>query len=136
MAFKSKHIFINLSVKDVNRSTNFFKELGFEINPQFSDESTSCIIISENIFAMIMSEERFKEFTKKEIVDTTTSAESIFALSAKSREQVDKIVNKALSSGGKRFNEPQDHGFMYIWGFEDLDGHLWEVAYLDDSNME
>ncbi len=136
MAFKSKHIFINLSVKDVNRSTNFFKELGFEINPQFSDESTSCIIISENIFAMIMSEERFKEFTKKEIVDTTTSAESIFALSAKSREQVDEIVNKALSSGGKRFNEPQDHGFMYIWGFEDLDGHLWEVAYLDDSNME
>ncbi|MCM2534532.1 VOC family protein [Neobacillus pocheonensis] len=133
MAFTSKNIFINLSVKDVNKSTNFFKELGFEFNPQFSDETTSCMIISHNIFAMIMIEERFKGFSKKEIVDTTTSAETILSFSAESRDQVDEIVNKALSSGGKSFSEPQDHGFMYIWGFQDLDGHLWEVAYMDES---
>lgn len=135
MAFTTKNIFINLSVKDVNKSTNFFNELGFGFNPQFSDDTTSCIIIGDNIFAMIMIEERFKVFSKKEIVDTATSAEAIFSFSAESREQVDEIVNKALSSGGTSFSEPQDHGFMYIWGFQDLDGHLWEVVYMDESAM-
>lgn len=133
MAFTSKSIFINLSVKDVQKSTDFFKELGFEFNPQFSDETSSCLIIGDNIFAMIMNEERFKGFTKKEIADTTTSSEVILCFSAESRDQVDEIVNKALSSGGKTFSEPIDHGFMYIWGFQDLDGHLWEVAYMDES---
>lgn len=135
MAFTSRHIFVNLSVKDVNKTTNFFKELGFEINPQFSDETTTCMIISENIFAMLMNEERFKGFTKKEIVDTTSSAEVILSLSAESREQVDEIVKKALASGAKRFDEPVDHGFMYIWGFQDVDGHLWEVAFMDESAL-
>ena len=135
MAFRSKNIFINLSVKDVNKSTNFFKELGFEFNPQFSDETTSCLIIGDNIFAMIMDEERFKGFTKKEIADTTTSSEVILSFSAESRDQVERIVNKALSSGGKTFSEPIDHGFMYIWGFQDLDGHLWEVTYMDESSL-
>lgn len=133
MAFKSKNIFVNLPVKDVNKSTNFFKELGFEFNPQFSDETASCMIIYDNIYAMIMVEERFKGFTKKEIVDTTTSAEAIFCLSAESREQVDELVNKALSSGGKSYSDPQDHGFMYVWGFQDIDGHIWEIAYMDES---
>ena len=135
MAFTSKNIFINLSVKDVKKSTDFFKNLGFEFNPQFSDETTSCMIISGNIFAMIMTEEKFKGFSKKEIVDTTNSSEVILSFSAESREQVDEIVNKALSSGGKSLSEPQDHGFMYIRGFQDLDGHLWEVAYIDESAM-
>lgn len=135
MAFTSKSIFINLPVKDVNKSTHFFKELGFEFNPQFSDETTSCLIISDNIYVMIMIEERFKGFTRKEIVDTTTSAEAIFCLSAESQDQVDEIVNKALSSGGKSYSDPQDHGFMYGWGFQDLDGHIWEVAYMDESAM-
>ena len=135
MALVSKNIFINLPVKDVNKSTHFFKELGFEFNPQFSDETTSCMIISDNIYVMIMVEERFKGFTRKEIVDTTTSAEAIFCLSAESRDQVDEVVNKALSSGGKSYSDPQDHGFMYGWGFQDLDGHIWEVAYMDESAM-
>ncbi|WP_026585089.1 VOC family protein [Bacillus sp. J33] len=133
MAFTSKNIFINLPVKDLNKSTNFFKELGFEFNPQFSDETTSCLIISDNIYALIMIEERFKGFSKKEIVDTTTSSEAIFCLSAESRDQVDELVNKALSSGGKSYSDHQDHGFMYIWGFQDLDGHIWEVAYMNES---
>lgn len=130
-----KNIFINLSVKDVAKTTNFFKELGFGYNPQFSDESTSCMIIEENIYVMLMSEARLKEFTKKEIVDTSTSAEAIFSFSVDSRERVDEIVNKAISSGGTAFHDPQDHGFMYIWGFQDLDGHLWEVTYLDASAL-
>ncbi|MEK4485741.1 VOC family protein [Psychrobacillus sp. FSL H8-0484] len=134
MAFQSKNIFINLPVKNVNKSTNFFKELGFEFNPQFTTEDTASMIISDNIFALLMLEERFKEFSKKEIVDTT-SAEAIFCLSAESRDQVDELVNKALSSGGKSSSDPQDHGFMYVWGFQDLDGHLWEVAYMDESAM-
>ncbi|MGX6444011.1 VOC family protein [Neobacillus sp. K501] len=133
MAFKSKNIFINLPVKDVKKSTNFLTEIGFELNSQFSDENTSSIIINDNIFALIMNEERFKEFSKKEIVDTTTASEAIFCLSAESREQVDELVNKALSAGGKTDSEPQDHGFMYGWGFQDLDGHLWEVVYMDEN---
>lgn len=133
MAFQSKNIFINLPVKDLNKSTNFFKELGFEFNPQFSDENTASMIISDNIFVLIMVEERFKEFTKKEIADTTTSAEAIFCLSAESREQVNEFVNKALAAGGKSYSEPQDHGFMYGWGFQDLDGHIWEIVYMDES---
>ncbi|MGE6260101.1 VOC family protein [Heyndrickxia sporothermodurans] len=133
MAFQSKNIFINLPVKDLEKSIHFFKMLGFEFNLQFSDETTSCMIISDNIFAMIMMEERFKGFSKKEMVDTTTLSEIILTLSAESRDQVDELVNKALSSGGKSYCDPQDHGFMYIWGFQDLDGHLWEIAYMDES---
>lgn len=135
MAFTSENIFINLSVKDLNKSTKFFKEIGFEFNRQFSDETTSCMIINNNIYAMMMIEERFKGFSKKEVVDTTISAEAIFCLQAESRNQVDELVNKALSSGGKSYSEPIDHGFMYIWGFQDVDGHLWEIAYMDESTM-
>jgi uncharacterized protein len=133
MAFISKKIFINLPVKDLNKSTNFFKDLGFEFNPQFSDENTSSMIISDNIFALLMVEERFKEFSKKEIADTTSSAEAIFCLSAESREQVDEFVNKALAADGKSYSDPQDHGFMYGWGIHDLDGHIWEIVYMDES---
>ncbi|MFK9090855.1 VOC family protein [Bacillus salipaludis] len=133
MVFQSKNIFINLPVKNLNKSTNFFRELGFEFNSQFSDEMTACMIISDNIYVLIMVEERFKGFSKKEIADTSTSAEAIFCISAESRDQVDELVNKALAYGGKPSNDPQDHGFMYGWGFQDLDGHLWEVAYLDEN---
>ncbi|UUV23498.1 MULTISPECIES: VOC family protein [Lysinibacillus] len=135
MAFQSKNIFINLPVKDLNKSISFFKELGFEFNQQFSDETTASMIISENIFALIMVEERFKGFSKKEVTDTTTSAEAILCLSAESREQVDQLVNKALASGGKPYSEPQDHGFMYGRGFQDVDGHIWEVVYMDENAL-
>ncbi|MGN4128182.1 VOC family protein [Lysinibacillus sphaericus] len=135
MTFQSQNIFINLPVKDLNKSTTFFKELGFEFNLQFTTEDTASMIISDNIFALLMLEERFKEFSKKKIVDTTTSAQAIFCLSAENREQVDALVNKALSSGGKSSSDPQDHGFMYVWGFQDVDGHLWEIAYMDESVM-
>jgi len=135
MAFQSKNIFINLPVKDLNKSIRFFKELGFEFNQQFSDETTASMIINENIFVLIMVEERFKGFSKKVIPDTTTSAEAILCLSAENREQVDQLVNKALASGGKPYSEPQDHGFMYGWGFQDVDGHIWEVVYMDENAL-
>ncbi|MET4562285.1 putative lactoylglutathione lyase [Lysinibacillus parviboronicapiens] len=135
MAFQSQNIFINLPVKDLNKSTTFFKELGFEFNLQYTTEDTASMIINDNIFALLMLEERFKAFTKKEMVDPTTSAQAIFCLSADSRDQVNELVNKALSSGGKSSSDPQDHGFMYVWGFEDVDGHLWEIAYMDESAM-
>lgn len=127
------YIFINLPVKDLSKSTHFFQELGFTINPQFSDETTSCLIASEHIYVLIMTEETFKKFSKKEVADTSTSAEAIFCLTAESRKQVDETVQKALSLGGKTYGEPQDHGFMYIWGFQDLDGHLWEISCMDPS---
>ncbi|EON70259.1 VOC family protein [Lysinibacillus sphaericus] len=135
MVYQSQNIFINLPVKDLNKSTTFFKELGFKFNLQFTTEDTASMIISDNIFALLMLEERFKEFSKKKIVDTATSAQAIFCLSAESRDQVDALVNKALSSGGKSSSDPQDHGFMYVWGFQDVDGHLWEIAYMDVSAM-
>ncbi|MGX9135144.1 VOC family protein [Rummeliibacillus sp. JY-2-4R] len=133
MAFQSENIFINLSVKDLNRSTSFFKELGFEFNPQFSDETAACMIVSNHIFVMLMIEERFKGFTKREVVDTSSTSEAIFCLSAKNREQVDEMVNKALASGGSNYSDPQDHEFMYVWGYRDIDGHIWEIAYMDES---
>ncbi|GLC89635.1 VOC family protein [Lysinibacillus piscis] len=136
MAFTSKNIFLNLSVKDVSKTTEFFTALGFTFNPNFSDETTVCMIISDNIYAMLMNEERFAGFTKKEIVNTATSAEAIFCLSAENREQVDELVNKAIAAGGKTYSDPQDHGFMYGWGFEDVDGHLWEIVYMDESAMQ
>ncbi len=135
MAFKSKGIFINLPVKDVNKSTDFFQAAGFEFNPQFSSEDTSCLIISDNIVAFLLAEDRFKEFAKKDIADTTNSSEAILCLSAESREQVDELVNKAFEAGGKPSNTKQDYGFTYVWGFQDIDGHLWEVTYMDESPM-
>lgn len=129
----TKNIFINLPVKDLQKSIDFFTALGFEFNAQFTDDKATCMVIHDNIFAMLLVESRFKDFTKKEIADATQSTEAIIALSAESREQVDEMVNRALAAGGKQTNEPMDHGFMYQRSFEDLDGHLWEVMYMDAS---
>lgn len=133
MKMITKNIFINLPVKDLQKSIDFFTALGFEFNAQFTDDKATCMVIHDNIFAMLLVESRFKDFTKKEIADATQSTEAIIALSAESREQVDEMVNRALAAGGKQTNEPMDHGFMYQRIFEDLDGHLWEVMYMDAS---
>jgi len=132
MALTSTHIFVNLHVKDVKKTMAFFTEIGFEFNMQFTDEEkAACLVIGDNMFAMLLTEDYFKSFTKKEIVDTDKYSELTIALSAESREKVDEIVNKAVSAGGKLYCEPVDHGFMYQWGFQDLDGHIWEIAYMD-----
>lgn len=126
-------IFVNLPVKDLNKTVAFFTELGFTFNPQFTNEKATCMIISEDIFVMLLVEPFFKTFTKKEISDATRSTEVIICLSAENREQVDEMVSKAISAGGTAPNEKQDQGFMYGHGFQDLDGHLWEVMYMDTS---
>lgn len=129
----TKGIYVNLPVKDLNRSVDFFTKLGFTFNPQFTNENATCMIIGENIYAMLLVEKFFNTFTKKEIADTGKTTEVILALSTDSRQQVDDMVRKAINAGGTSHNEKQDHGWMYGHGFQDPDGHLWEVFYMDES---
>jgi predicted lactoylglutathione lyase len=126
-------IFVNLPVKDLNKSIEFFTKLGYTFNPQFTDETATCMIVSDDIYVMLLTEEKFKMFTKKEIADATKSTEAIICLSADSREKVDEMVSKALKAGGTTPNEKQDLGFMYGHGYQDLDGHLWEVVWMNMS---
>jgi len=131
MALTSTNIFVNLHVKDLKNTIAFFTGLGFEFNQQFTDEQAACLVLGENMYAMLLTEPFFKSFTKREIVDTEKYAQLTIALSAESREKVDEIVNAAAALGGKLYSEPVDHGFMYQWGFQDLDGHIWEIAYMN-----
>ena len=128
-------IFLNLPVKDLNRSVEFFTKLGYTFNPQFTDENATSMIISDDIYVMLLTEKYFKTFTKKEVCDSTKANEAIICLSADSREAVDELVRKAMDAGAGIHNEVQDHGWMYGHGFQDLDGHLWEVAYMDMNAM-
>ena len=127
----STKIFVNLPVKDLKRTVTFFTALGFKFNPQFTSENATSMIVSEEAFVMLLVEPFFKGFTPKPIADATKTTEVLICLSADSRAEVDDMVAKAVAAGGKTPNPPQDHGFMYQHGFEDLDGHLWEVAYMD-----
>lgn len=129
-------IFVNLPVKDLNNTIDFFTKLGFKFNPQFTDENATCMIVGEDIFVMLLVEKFFKTFTKKEICDTSKDTEVIVALSVESREKVDQMINKALESGGKEYREPQDHGWMYGRSFEDINKHLWEIIYMDESAVK
>lgn len=129
-------IFVNLPVKDLNKSVEFFTKLGYEFNSRFTDENATCMIVSENIFVMLLVEKFFKTFTPKEICDTAKSAEVLVALSFESRAEVDAMVAKAIAAGGNTYKEPQDHGFMYQHGFQDLDGHIWEIFFMEESAVE
>jgi predicted lactoylglutathione lyase len=133
MGVQASKIFVNLPVKDLKKSVDFFTAIGFEFNAQFTDENATCMIISETIYAMLLVEDFFKTFIKKEIADAAKSTEVIVALSVESRERVDELVNRALAAGGKASNDPIDHGFMYTWSFQDVDNHLWELFYMDES---
>lgn len=126
-------IFVNLPVKDLEKSKAFFSALGYSINEQFTNEQAASIVISDDIYVMLLTETFFKTFTKKAIADAGATTEVINCLSAESREAVDELVQKAMAAGGAVPNEPQDHGFMYAHGFEDIDGHLWEVVFMDPS---
>ncbi len=131
----TKQIFVNLPVKDLKKTIEFFTKLDFTFNAQFTDENATCMIIGENIFAMLLVEKFFKTFTKKEICDTATSTEVIVALSVESKAKVDELYEKALKAGGSQSNETQDHGWMYVRSFQDINGHLWEMFYIDMSAM-
>lgn len=133
MAWTTKNIFVNLPVKDLQKSIAFFTEVGFTFNPQFTDEQTTSMVLGDNIFVMLLEEERFQSFIKKEIADAKRTCEAIICISADSRGEVDEVVNRALAAGGTRYADPQDHGFMYQWSFQDIDGHLWEIVFMDES---
>lgn len=126
-------IFVNLPVKDLDKSIAFFTELGFTFNPQFTDETATCMIVSEHIFAMLLTEAKFKTFTPKAISDATKNTEVLVGLLCESRAAVEEMIRKAVAAGGSTYAEPQDYGFMYQHGFQDLDGHMWEPFYMDPS---
>ncbi|MCX4629987.1 VOC family protein [Streptomyces sp. NBC_01443] len=129
-------IFVNLPVKDIDAAKAFWGKLGYSFNPQFSDESTGCLVISDTIFAMLMTEARFKDFATKEVADATKSTEVMVALSADSREKVDEVVDAALAAGGTEPRPAQDLGFMYGRAFEDLEGHVWEYVWMDPAAVQ
>lgn len=131
-----KNIFVNLCVQDIKKSTEFYKKLGFSFNPQFSSEDTGCMIVYENIFFMLIEPKRFKDFTKKEIVDAHKATEVLNAVSCESKAEVDELFEKAVAAGGKKFRETEDLGFMYSRSFEDLDGHVWEPVWMDPSAIK
>ncbi|MFD7980118.1 VOC family protein [Streptomyces sp. NPDC059071] len=126
-------IFVNLPVRDLDASKAFYERLGYSINPQFTDETAACVVISDTIFAMLLTEEKFRSFTApgKEISDATKNTEVLITLSAESREKVDELAEKALAAGGSPAKEPMDMGFMYGRSFADPDGHHWEVFWMD-----
>jgi len=126
-------IFVNLPVKNLKKSVDFFSKLGFTFDPQFTDETAACMVVAEDIFVMLLTEAKFKTFTPKQICDATKSTEVLVCLSTESREAVNEMVRKAVAAGGKTYNQPQDHGFMYGHGFQDLDDHIWELIYMQPA---
>ncbi|THA50849.1 VOC family protein [Streptomyces sp. A1136] len=129
-------IFVNLPVKDLEASKAFWGKLGYSCNAQFSDENGACLVISDTIYAMLLTEARFKDFTHKAIADTSTTTEALLCLSAESRDAVDALVDAAVGAGGAEPRPAQDHGFMYGRAFEDLDGHTWEIMWMDPAAVQ
>ncbi len=128
-------IFINLPIADLKKSMDFYSRIGFTNNPQFTDETAACMFYSDEIFVMLLTHAKFSQFTKKQIADTQASSAAILSLSLDSNAKVDDMVNKAVAAGGKEPTEPKDYGFMQQRSFEDPDGHLWEVLYMDISKF-
>ena len=128
-------MFVNFPVKDLARSKEFFGKLGFTFNPQFTDENAACMVVSDQNFVMLLTEAYFNQFTPKAISDARKSTEVLVALSRETREAVTDIVAQAVAAGGSTYAEPKDHGFMYQHGFQDLDGHMWEVFYMDPKGI-
>ena len=131
----AKKIFINLPVADLQKAMTFYTEIGFSNNPKFTDETAACMVLTEEIYVMLLTNPKFKEFTKKEIGNAFTSASVINSLSVDNIDEVNAMADKALSAGGKETNEPKDYGFMQQRSFQDLDGHLWEVLFMDETKF-
>jgi predicted lactoylglutathione lyase len=129
-------IFVNFPVKDLARSMEFFKKLGYTFNPQFTDETAACMRIDESIYSMLLTHEKFQTFTTKTIADATTTTEVAVALSCDSRQAVDELVDKAIAAGGLEVRPAQDHGFMYERPYQDLDGHVWEIFWMDPAAVQ
>lgn len=128
-----RKLFVNIAVQDLQRSIGFFTELGFDFDPRFTDEHATCMIVNDDTAFMLLDHGRFSDFTTKPVADPSAQTETIYGISAASREEVDDLVARALAAGGSPANEKQDHGFMYGGSFHDPDGHLFEVLYMDES---
>lgn len=128
-----KQIYVNLAVANLERSKAFFSALGFTFNAQFTNEQAACLVLGENIYAMLLVKDLFKSFTRKALCNPQESTEALMGLSCESRAEVDALVAKAIAAGGAAPRAPQDHGFMYGHGFEDIDGHIWELIHMDPN---
>jgi predicted lactoylglutathione lyase len=129
-------IFVNLPVADLQQSVAFFKSLGFSFDQRFTDETATCMVVSDTIFVMLITREKFATFTPKPICDAKSSTEVLVCLSRESREEVDEMVRKALAAGGTPCRDAQNHGFMYEHGFQDPDGHIWELIHMAELPQE
>ncbi|MFE9253615.1 VOC family protein [Streptomyces sp. NPDC006879] len=129
-------IFVNLPVKDLDAAKDFWGKLGYTFNPQFTDDNAASMVISDSIFVMLLTHKRFADFTDKDIADTAATTEALLCLSAESRAEVDELAEKALAAGGAELRPASDHGFMYGRAFEDLDGHNWEVMWMDPAVLQ
>lgn len=127
-------IFVNLPVKDLSESIEFFTRLGFTFNPRFTDETATCMIVGDNIFVMLLTEAKFRTFTPNPICDAAKNTEVLLSLSLASRADVDEMVRKAVAAGGSTYSAPQDYDFMYSHGFQDLDGHIWEPFFMEPDH--
>lgn len=125
---QARKLFVNLAVRDLERSRELFTTLGFKFDPKFSDAKAACMIVSDEAYVMLLTEPFFKSFTNRDVCDTTRTTEGLFALSCDSREEVSALVEKAIAAGGSHAMDPVDHGMMYGWSFYDLDGHHWELV--------
>ena len=129
-------IFVNLPVNNLAKSKEFFGKLGFNFNPQFTDDTAACMVLSENAYSMLLTHPKFKGFAPKAIADATKTTEVLVALSCENRGKVDELVAKAVAAGGSTYNKPKDYGFMYGHGFQDLDGHVWELFWMDPNHVK
>ena len=132
----NRKIFVNLPVSDLDRAMTFFRQLGFSFEPRFTDQTAACMVISPDIYAMLLTEEKFRAFTPKPLCDAHQQTEVLVCLSCDSRQEVDELVQQAIAAGGSTYNEPQDYGFMYGHGFQDPDGHIWELMYMEPTHLQ
>ncbi|TFV09981.1 bleomycin resistance protein [Bacillus stratosphericus] len=133
MGRQAKHLYINLPVKHVKESKTFFEQLGFDFQEQLTNDQAACLVIGDTITVMLLTHKHFQTISEKQLVDARQGSEVIVSMRVDSRKEVDELVEQAMAAGGSPFKEKQDHGFMYGWSFQDLDGHLWEVFYLDEE---
>lgn len=129
-------IFVNLPVANLEQSMDFFKKVGFSFNPQFTDETAACMVMSDDIYAMLLTHPKVKQFTKKEIADAHKTTEVLTALAVESKAKVNEIADKAIKVGGREAYPPKDYGFMFARSFDDLDGHIWEVVWMDPEHIQ
>ena len=129
-------LFVNLAVRDLSKSIGFFSQLGFTFNRQFTDDKAACMVLSDKSYVMLLAEPFFRTFTTREVADTKRTTEALLCLSCESKAEVDQLVRKAIDAGGSHAMDALDHGFMYGWSFYDIDGHHWEVMWMDPKHVQ